>query len=82
MKELYSLEGELESFKEALEKNADKGATEIIKETNAKQEAEAEKAAIDFSKQLNKVRIKLLIGIGVMVIIILGIIVGIPLLTN
>ena len=82
MKELCSLEGEVEAFKEKLEKNDGKTATEIVKEINAKQEEEAERAAIDFSKQLNKVRIKLLIGIGVIVVIILAIIVGIPMLTR
>ena len=82
MKELYSLEGEVEAFKEALEKSGDGSKSALIKEINKKQEAEAERAAIDFSKQINKIRIRLLIGIGAIVVIIVAIIFGIPLLTE
>lgn len=79
-KEVNNLDGEVTSFLEKLEA-ADTTATALITSINKEQEAEAEKAALDFSKEMNKIRIKLLIGIGVIVVIMLAVIIGIPLLT-
>lgn len=85
--ELNSLEGEIEAFKEKLKKFADgkeltsKEYTPLIKEINAQQEKEAEEAAIEFTKDVNKTRVKILIGMGIIIVIILAIIIGIPLLT-
>lgn len=80
-KELNNLDGEVEAFKEALERS-NKPTLDLIRDINRKQEAEAEEAALDFSKQMNKLRLKMLIGIGIMILIILAVIVGIPLLSN
>ena len=79
-KELNNLDGEVTAFLEKLEKS-DKPVTELIESINKEQEAEAEKAALDCSKEMNKMRIKLLIGIGAIIVIMLAIIIGIPLLT-
>lgn len=79
-KEINNLDGEIVAFMERLEKS-EKGATALITEINKKQEEEAEAAAIEFSKEMSKARIKLLIGIGAVVIIMLAVIIGIPLLT-
>ena len=79
-KEMNDLDGEIVAFTEKLEKS-EKSATALITEINKKQEEEAEAAAIEFAQEIKKARIKLLIGIGAVVIIMLAIIVGIPLLT-
>lgn len=85
--ELNTLEGEIEAFKEKLEKFADgkemtaKDYSPLIKEINAIQEKEAEAAAVEFTKDVNKTRIKILIGFGIIIVIILAVIIGIPLLT-
>ena len=84
--EINSLEGELEAFKDKLERYADgkelvvKDYTPLIKEINAQQEKEAEEAAIQFSKDVNKTRVKILIGLAITIAIILAVIIGIPLL--
>ena len=79
-KELNNLDGELVAFMEKIEKS-EKSATALITEINKKQEEDAEAAAIDFAKEIKKARIKLLLGIGAVVIIMLAVIIGIPLLT-
>ena len=79
-KETNALDGEIAAFMEKLEKSG-KTATALITEINKKQEEDAEAAAIELSKELTKARIKLLIGIGAVVIIMLAVIIGIPLLT-
>ncbi len=86
--ELNSLEGEIEAFKDKLKefaKDEELSAnqyTPLIKEINAVQEKEAEEAAIQFTKDVNKTRVKILIGFGVIIVIILAVIIGIPLLTR
>lgn len=85
--ELNSLEGELEAFKDKLTKFSEgkeleaKEYTPLIKEINAQQEKEAEEAAVQFTKDVNKTRVKILIGFGIIIVIILAVIIGIPLLT-
>ena len=79
-KEINNLDGEMTAFMEKLEKS-EKTATALITEINKKQEEEAEAAAVEFAKEMSKARIKLLIGIGAVVIIMLAVIIGIPLLT-
>ena len=79
-KEMNNLDGEIVAFIEKLEKT-EKTPTALITEINKKQEEDAEAAAIEFSKEMTKARIKLLIGIGAVVVIMLAIIIGIPLLT-
>lgn len=79
-KEVNDLDGEICAFIERLEKS-DAEPTKFIAEINKEQEAEAEKAAVEFSKEMNKMRIKLLISIGAIVVILLALIICIPLLT-
>ena len=78
--EMNNLDGEIVAFMEKIEK-CEKGATALITEINKKQEEEAEAAAIEFANEMKKARIKLLIGIGAVVVIMLAVIIGIPLLT-
>lgn len=79
--ELNNLDGELTAFTEKLD-GSTVSREALITEINKKQEADAEAAALDFTKQMNKIRLKMLIGIGVIILIILAVIIGIPLLSG
>ena len=78
--EIKELISDVDGFYRELEE-CECSASELIKSINKKQEEDAEKAAGEFSKEMNKLRWKLIFGIGIIAAIILAVIVGIPLLT-
>ena len=51
----------------------------LIAETSRAQEAEAEAAAMEFAKEIKKVRSKMILGLGVIVVLILAVFVLLPL---
>lgn len=78
-KEINNLDGEIEAFKDKLE--GCENVSELISGINKEQENEADKAALQFAKEIKKIRLKLLIGLGVLILIIVGLIIAIPLIT-
>ena len=78
--EINNLDGEVEALKDKLDAEG-AVAAEVISKIAKKQEADAELAAEDFARQMKKLRLKMLIGIGAMILIMLGVIIAIPLLT-
>lgn len=71
---LKTLREELDAFKEKLS-----GATSVaavIKETARIQEEEAEKAAAEFTKEMKKIRLKMILGLGIIIAIMLVVIIG------
>ncbi len=70
-KAIADLKEEILSFKDGAA--ASESVEAYVRETSMKQTAEAERASQDFAKEMKKNRIKLIIGIGALVLLIGGV---------
>lgn len=68
---------EVDAFIEKL-KNAP-SREKLVTETCRAQEAEAEKAAAEFAKEIKKVRLKMILGLGIIVVLMLAVLILVPL---
>ena len=71
---LATLSNELSAFTESL--SGATSAETVIRETARAQEQDAERAAAEFTKEMKKIRLKMILALGVIIVIMLGIIIG------